>query len=249
MKPGRPLAAFVLAASMLAGHHALAACPQGALGTSRVMEVDVSRTPGIGTFQFKTPVLEPGEVILTFDDGPVPSTTPKILDALAQQCVRASFFMIGKRAAAHPELVRRMVEEGHTVASHTFSHAELKALPEAEAEREVVEGYRAVEEAAFGETDGDRARFFRFPGFKSTPQLLAFARAHHIAVVSADMSAQDWRGGPPEETMQRLEALLDKKGRGIIVLHDNQQNTAALLPALLDELKARGLRVVHMEPK
>lgn len=241
---------LLAAAWLLATFLPAAACdnPQ-ALGTSRVMEVDVGRVAGLGAFQFDTPPLAEGEIILTFDDGPVSWSTPAILDALEAQCVLATFFMIGERAAKAPALVRRAQAAGHTLASHTFSHADLGKLPSGEAEREIVEGYRAVERAALGQDAGERPRLFRFPSFRSTPALAAFARAQGITIVSADMSAQDWKGGPPEQTLERLRTLLDRHGKGILVLHDNQKNTAALLPAFLAELKARGMRIVHMVPK
>jgi peptidoglycan/xylan/chitin deacetylase (PgdA/CDA1 family) len=104
-----------------------------ALGTSRVLTVDPATTPRVGLKSFpQTLPLEDHEVVLTFDDGPWPATDRKILAALAQECVRATFFLIGKPASEHPELVRRMAAEGHTVAHHTWTHHNLKYMkPEA----------------------------------------------------------------------------------------------------------------------
>ncbi len=244
-------AGLALAAITLACQHASAqgSCSNpDALGTTRMLKIDVTRTEGIGSFQFDTPPLKAGEVVLTFDDGPTPWATPKVLDALAKECVRAAFFPIGERAEKHPELVKREVEAGHTIGSHSFSHTELPELPEAEAEDEIVEGYRAVETAAYGESKASRPRFFRFPSFSATDQLIAFVREHHTTIVSGDMSPSDWKGDPPEQTMARLRGLLDEHDRGIIVLHDNQDNTAALLPELFAELKERNMDVVQIVP-
>jgi peptidoglycan/xylan/chitin deacetylase (PgdA/CDA1 family) len=98
-----------------------AECPRkDALGTSRVLAVDAATYPRMGLKSFpQTLPLGDREVVLTFDDGPWPATDHKILAALAQECVRATFFLIGRSASAHPELVRRMAAEGHTIAHHT----------------------------------------------------------------------------------------------------------------------------------
>lgn len=230
----------------------------GAIGTARVVEVDTRNIVAVGRSQ-KTftqgpasapPLLRKGEVALTFDDGPLPQTTPKILDILARECVRATFFMIGKRAEAAPELARRLREAGHTLGSHSWSHVKLSGLPEDQAIDDIRKGYEAVERAAYGAPrPPDTPRLFRFPEWSATPALLAFTHGRNIAAIGADISPADWRGHPPEVTLERLRKLLDKTDRGIIVLHDNQKNTVALLPALLAELKARGLRVVQLTPK
>ena len=123
---------IVIAASSAA--HA-ADCPRdGTLGTSRVRTVDPKATPRVGLQSFpQTLPLEDHEVVLTFDDGPHGPTTSKILEALAKECVHATFFMIGQSAAANPALVKRIAAEGHTVAHHTWAHADLKKIDNAAA--------------------------------------------------------------------------------------------------------------------
>ncbi|OCK56573.1 polysaccharide deacetylase family protein [Bradyrhizobium sp. LMTR 3] len=102
-----------------------AECPRkDALGTSRVLAVDAATYPRVGLKSFpQTLPLEDREVVLTFDDGPWQPTDQKILAALAQECVRATFFLLGRRASEHPELVRRMAAQGHTIAHHTAQTA------------------------------------------------------------------------------------------------------------------------------
>ena len=96
---------------------------KNALGTSRVLEVDAATSPRVGLKSFpQTLPLHDREVVLTFDDGPWPATNQKVLATLARECVRATFFMIGKPASEHPELVRRIAALGHTVAHHSWSH-------------------------------------------------------------------------------------------------------------------------------
>src|SRR5215204_5248888 len=115
--------ALVLAlAACVASNAAIAAdCPgrPDALGTSRTLVVDPKAHPLIGTMQYReTLPLEPGEVVLTFDDGPLPKHSNQILEILAAQCVKATFFMVGRQAQANPEGVRRVHDAGHTVATH-----------------------------------------------------------------------------------------------------------------------------------
>jgi peptidoglycan/xylan/chitin deacetylase (PgdA/CDA1 family) len=217
-----------------------------ALGTSRVLKVDTNTTAGFGK-PFKGLPLSSREIVLTFDDGPAPGSTPRILDILARECVRATFFMIGKRAEAEPRLVARAKENGHTIGSHSYSHRNLDTLPPDQAVADIQRGYEAVEKAAYGPGEGDRrARLFRFPSYKSTPELVSFVRAHKGTVASWDISSEDWRGEAAEVTMQRVRRLLVRRDRGVLSLHDNQKNTVEVLPMIIDEIRARGMRIVHL---
>src|SRR6202049_4364024 len=95
-------------------------CPRrGTLGTSRILGVDAATSPRVGLKSFpQTLPLQDHEVVLTFDDGPWPATKPKVLAALAHECVHATFFLIGKPASEHPELVRTIAAQGHTIGHH-----------------------------------------------------------------------------------------------------------------------------------
>ncbi|MFN5451608.1 polysaccharide deacetylase family protein, partial [Bradyrhizobium sp.] len=114
-----------MAAALLVGHCAAAAsaetCPhEGALGTSRVLSVDPKHYPRVGLKSFPdTLPLHDGEVVLTFDDGPSPPMTNKVLAALARECVRATFFLVGKPASGRAALVQRIAAEGHTIGHHS----------------------------------------------------------------------------------------------------------------------------------
>src|SRR5580692_2023243 len=149
-----------------------AECPRkGTLGTSRILRVDAARFPRIGLKNYpQTLPLWDHEVVLTFDDGPWPPTTPKVLAALAAQCVRATFFLIGKPASEHPELVRRIAAEGHTIGYHTWTHPSLMQIPPSETTEEIDHGISADEMALHGvATTIPTTPFFRFPGFEMTP--------------------------------------------------------------------------------
>src|ERR1700730_18864357 len=159
-------AAFAVIATVA---HGATPCPGNAdaLGTARVLDVDAATTPRVGPKQFSQALaLAPKEVVLTFDDGPWPGSTERILDGLRQECVRAAFFLIGRNALAHPALARRELAEGHTVAYHSFSHPMLDPMPIAAAQADIDRGIAAVNGALFGQADhAPAAAFFRFPYF------------------------------------------------------------------------------------
>jgi peptidoglycan/xylan/chitin deacetylase (PgdA/CDA1 family) len=237
----RPLLTFAL---LIALPLAAAAEPCGpdALGTARVLTVDPSQHPQVGRKHFpQTLPLGLREVVLTFDDGPSPATTGRVLDALGKECVRATFFLLGRNAAAHPALVKRIIAGGHTVGTHTFSHPLLSHMNPAAAEAEVERGIKAVELAA-----GSRvAPFFRFPGFASTPALVDRLNGRGLAIFGADLWASDWNRMSPQTELQLVMERIEHAGGGIVLFHDTQPQTAAMIPAFLRALKAKGFRVVH----
>ena len=115
-----------------------------ALGVSRTVEIDTTGGPGFGFEHFKQlDFLRDKEVVLTFDDGPWP-TTPAVLKALADECVKATFFPIGKHATYYPEILRRSRQAGHSVGSHTWSHQDLSKKTPEEAKAEIEKAISAV---------------------------------------------------------------------------------------------------------
>lgn len=229
-----------------------AACPGNpeALGTARVLEVDAASTPRVGRRHFPATLpLAPREVVLTFDDGPWPGTTPKVLEALKHECVRATFFLLGKHAEETPALARRLLAEGHTVAHHTYSHQNLSRLPLAAAEAEINRGIEEDDYAVYGQRRSDPATpFFRFPGFASTPALLDVLNRRGIVVFGADAWASDWNPMSPQEQTRLILGRIEKTGGGIVLFHDTKSQTVGMLAEFLRELKRRGFRVVHVVP-
>jgi peptidoglycan/xylan/chitin deacetylase (PgdA/CDA1 family) len=219
-------------------------CAPDAFGTSRTLTIRTGDRSGIG-HGYPALGLAKGEIILTFDDGPSPSTTPAILDTLAKDCIQATFFMIGKHAEANPELAKRVRDAGHSIGSHTYSHRELNHLAPEDATQDIERGFTAVDKAAFGSV-ADRPHMFRFPGFKSTPELVAFVNSHHGLVVDRNFGADDWRGDPAQIEFERFKAHLVHMDRGIVILHDVQPETVKLLPMVIAELKARHMKIVHL---
>ncbi len=183
------------------------------------------------------------EVVLTFDDGPNPNVTPGILDLLASQCLRATFFPIGAVAKDHPELVKRELAEGHSVGGHTFSHADLSEMPLDQAEKEIRDGFAPLTAA------GAPAAFIRLPGLRASRQVMSWLKDQDIAVIGVDIDGSDWKGDPPDEELARIDAELTKRGRGIIIMHDSQPNTALYLPRLLQQLHDQGYSVVQIKPR
>ena len=223
-----------------------------ALGTSRVMEVNPRGGLKLGLKSYpQTLALEKGEVVLTFDDGPLPATTGPILKALDDECVKATFFLVGRNAQANPTVVQREVARGHTVGHHSFSHPfiTMRGLGEAAAKADMEQGFAADDRAAGAQSGATpRTPFFRYPGFADTPELNAWLASRNVAVFGADLWASDWVDMTPQKTMELLLTRLDHAGKGIILLHDTRPQTAKMLPALLRELKTRGYKVVHIVP-
>lgn len=215
------------------------------LGTARVMALDPAVLPRVGTVQYpQTVPLRDHEVVLSFDDGPEPSSTPAVLDALAAQCVKANFFLMGEHARIAPDLVRREYAEGHTIGTHTETHPDLAKMPLADAENEIA-GAIADVNAALGPTE-HAAPFFRAPYLSTTPAIERYLAQSGLMLWSIDVDPEDWRPLTPDEVVARTMTALAKKGSGIILMHDVQTHTAAALPKFLRELKSHGYSVVHV---
>ena len=226
-------------------------CPrQGVLGTSRVLTVDAAAFPRVGLKSFaETLPLADKEVVLTFDDGPFPPTTTPILEALARECVRATFFMIGRSAAANPELVKRIAAEGHTVGHHTWSHPNLMRIPFSAAVEDINRGIAADEMALHGSAGSvPTTPFFRCPYFESTPALLDLLQSRGLVVFGTDLWASDWDQMTPQQELKLITDRLHAAGKGIILFHDSKARTAAMLPDFLQELKKRGYKIVNIVP-
>jgi peptidoglycan/xylan/chitin deacetylase (PgdA/CDA1 family) len=221
-----------------------------ALGTSRVLEVDARETPRVGRKHFPATLpLQPKELVLTFDDGPVPATTPKVLDALKAECVRATFFLLARNTEAAPGLARRILAEGHSVGHHSYSHPLLNKMPIANAVADINRGIEVDEMAIYGQRRSDPATpFFRFPGFASSPALLDELARRQIVVFGADVWASDWNEMSPPTELGLILRRIEQVGRGIVLFHDTKMQTTSMLPAFLRELKQRGFRVVHVVP-
>jgi len=247
----RAFAALAIAVAAFAPDVASAApCPgrANALGTARTMTVDPREYPRIGTMQYtNTLPLEDKEVILTFDDGPMPPYTNRVLDILAEHCVKATFFIIGRMARGYPDLLKRILADGHTVGTHSQNHVlAFDRMPLHAVQREVEDGIASVAQA-LGKREAV-APFFRIPGLLRAPQVEGYLQHRTLTTWSADIAGDDWKHITASEVVRRVMERLAEKGKGIVLLHDIQPATALALPELLRDLKAQGYRIVHAVP-
>jgi peptidoglycan/xylan/chitin deacetylase (PgdA/CDA1 family) len=239
-----------LLSSVAAQAASAADCPghPDAIGTSRTIVVDPRAHPIIGTMQYgKTLPLEDHEVVLTFDDGPLPKYSNQILDILAAHCAKATFFLVGSQAHANPEGVRKVRDAGHTVATHSQNHPTgMDRLPLDRSRQEIDQGIASVTAAL---ADGTApAPFLRIPGLRTNNGIEEFAASKGLQIWSADFPADDWRNVSANRVYELAIKRLEAKGKGILLLHDIQARTVTALPRILHELKVRGYRIVHVVP-
>ncbi len=217
-----------------------------ALGVSRTVQLDTTGGPGLGMSQYRDyDFLQPGEVVLTFDDGPWPNTTPAVLNALAAQCVQAIFFPIGKHSTWHPAVLKQVIAAGHSVGTHTWSHQNLANKSPQEAIDEIERGISAITLMA----GQPLAPFFRFPQLRQTAELKAHLAQRNIAAFSIDIDSEDFRVHNAQKLVVSMMDKLKKKGKGILLMHDLHKWSAAAVPDLLAQLKAGGYKVVFIRPK
>jgi peptidoglycan/xylan/chitin deacetylase (PgdA/CDA1 family) len=243
-----PAAAAPAAATAMA-QPARATCSNpNALGVGRTVEIDTTGGPGFGFEHFKQlDFLRDHEVVLTFDDGPWPGNTPAVLKALADECTTGIFFSIGKHATYYPEILKQVYAAGHTVGSHTWSHATLtnKKLTEQQKKEEIEKGIAAVK-WALGTAPSP---FFRFPALQHPPEMVTYLGERNIAMFSCDLDSFDFKAKNAQQVIDVTFKKLDKLGKGIILMHDFHKHTAEALPEILKRLKAGGYKVVAMKAK
>jgi peptidoglycan/xylan/chitin deacetylase (PgdA/CDA1 family) len=237
----------------------IAACPANpnALGVSRVVEVDTSGAPIFGARNKGIDFLRQGEVVLTFDDGPWPNNTPKVLAALARHCTKAIFFPIGTHASYEPDLLKQVAAAGHAVGSHTWCHQNLaktkgpcllyrtRQVVEYNFKDEIEKGISAVSWAL----GGPISPFFRFPGLQQPPEAITYLAQRNVAIFSTDFDSFDFKMQRPEQVRKSVMEKLKQYGKGIILMHDFRHATADAISQILDDLKAGGYRVVQMRAR
>jgi peptidoglycan/xylan/chitin deacetylase (PgdA/CDA1 family) len=173
-----------------------------------------------------------------------------VLKALADECVKAIFFPIGKHATYYPEILRQVAQQGHTIGSHTWSHKDLSQMATKDPEGAKAEIEKAISAVKWAlEDQGQEAPFFRFPALRHPPEMVTYLGQRNIAIFSTDMDSFDFKMRKPEQVRQSIMAKLKKHGKGIVLMHDFQHATAEAAMDLLNDLKAGGYKVVFMKPK
>lgn len=214
------------------------ACDSTKLGVERTIGV----TADAGSIET---LLNEGEVVLTFDDGPDPKRTPAVLDQLDRQCTKATFFLLGGQADRYPDMVREIVRRGHALGGHSWSHANLMTLTADAAHSEVSTGMDAVN-AALAET-GAKAIMFRFPFVATNAELSADVREMGLLEVGVTADGADWTKNRPEASVDMILEKLDLAGRkGVILLHDPFDKSDERVNLLLSRLKLDGYRIVAL---
>jgi peptidoglycan/xylan/chitin deacetylase (PgdA/CDA1 family) len=220
----------------------MAGCGADALGTSRVLQLP-REGAAYGREHYGPLQLAPDEFVLTFDDGPRPGSTERVLQALKAQCAKATFFMNGEPMRDHAELAQRVQAEGHTVGMHGYKHSAFGELPP----KDQLADLEAMQKMHRYVIGGEPAAW-RYPYLAETPVLREALARQNVTVLSADVPLQDWRAGQtPEQLADELIASLRRSGGGIVLLHDVQDVTAAALPMLLRRLKQQGWKLVHLQ--
>jgi peptidoglycan-N-acetylglucosamine deacetylase len=224
----------------------------GRIGISRVLAIDPAKHRRIGSKPYRSSLplaslpLEHREVVLTFDDGPLPPYTDCVLDTLAAERARAVFFIVGRMARRWPHLVRRAFLEGHTIGTHTENHLDLSQLSVEDALLEVDAGIASAVAALGG--IGAIAPYFRFPFELNSADVEEHLASRGIASWGADVVPKDWTDITPKQLVKRVLSGLEGTGKGIIMLHDIQDRTVRALPDLLRQLKCCGYRISHAIP-
>ena len=213
-------------------------CPGNpdALGTSRVLTLSPGELSRIGSIQYSQSLpLNDHEVVITFDDGPIPPYSNSVLETLASQCVKATYFLVGEMAQAYPSIVRRIYNAGHTIGTHSQNHPyAFQRLSLQNAERQVDNGIASVD-TALG--DPKRCRRSSDSGSGQNRCHRRYFASKSLVTWSADVVADDWKHIGANEIVRRAMRRLEAKGRGILLLHDIHPATALALPTLLKELK------------
>lgn len=191
--------------------------------------------------------LKPKQLVLSFDGGPHPERTFRILKTLEQWGVKATFFQVGSQARNHSEVTRKIVQQGHnighTVESVSGSHSPLNRMPLKKAEKEIIRGHTEVAMAA-----GRDVPFFRFPTGVSSEHLETIVKSKGMIPLSWNLNSLDWKTRDPRKLLDQVVRELEAQEGGILLLHDSLEQTVMILPHLLQELKARGFTLVSPTP-
>jgi len=176
------------------------------------------------------------EVALTFDDGPRPEVARELLNVLGKEEVKATFFVVGSQVEKHPALVRRMMNEGHEVGNHTYSHPRLNGLDAAGIKAEIARCDKAIFQAT-----GARTNLFRPPGMRYDDVVIDTAQDLNYVTVHWNVGAQDFVG---RDTSKVAQKVLNNTRPGSVILLHGHPDTLRAIPEIVRTLRAKGYRFV-----
>jgi peptidoglycan/xylan/chitin deacetylase (PgdA/CDA1 family) len=209
--------------------------------------VDADSSPGLAT-NGKTGT-SGGEVALTFDDGPDPQTTPRILATLRKHNVKATFFVVGSQVEKHPDLLRRIVDEGHTIGNHTYDHADMSHLTPGQMRVELQRTQKAVDKAMgyHYEMQTMRPPYGEpyFDGSDALPAFQRIVRQEQLFPVVWTIDTQDYlKAGNPQgivkSVVRRGRTERGKDRDQVVLMHDIHPQDAQALPGIIDHLEHQG---------
>lgn len=192
------------------------------------------------------------ELVLTFDDGPNPKTTPKVLDVLKEHHIHAIFFLVGEMAGSEskkvPPILDRIIKEGHVIGNHTMTHQDLcrKKTSDERAAKEIDEGKRVIEKAT-----GIKTVWFRAPYGVRCTRLEKMLEERGITHFHWDLDPQEWKHGNVEKTVKYVTGQLSRNSdRVVLLMHDVKEVTTKALPEILDWIDAENAKrlAVHKKP-
>lgn len=194
------------------------------------------------------------EIVLSFDDGPSAIYTASVLRSLKEVNAKAHFFELGKSIRQNPEVTKAVAADGHAVGTHSVTHSCLANTPTCErlmykvlSPTEAIAEIKGGHQAAF-DTLGFVEPFFRFPYGEVDPGLRTFLNENGVAEFNWNIDSEDWKAQTNEDLLKNTLNTIDRKGRGILLMHDIHRRTAEILPQLLAELYNRGFSVVLLQP-
>lgn len=177
-------------------------------------------------------------IALTFDDGPHATLTPKLLDLLAAHHIRATFFVIGENVAKHPEIVARAAREGHEIGSHSWSHPNLAKMSDDSVRQQLRQTEDAIENAT-----GRKPTLLRPPYGSVTPRQKRWIHEQFgYEIILWDVDPLDWKRPGPTVVCNRI--VKETRAGSIVLAHDIHPGTIAAMPAVLDQLQAKGFQFV-----
>ena len=180
-------------------------------------------------------------IILTFDDGPHPRTTPRILEILKRRNIKAIFFVLGLQAEKYPQLLRKISEDGHEIGNHTYNHKNLAQLSEADARQQIDRTSKIVERIT-----GKKPRFLRPPYGASNRQLLKICKSENLSLLLWTIDPRDWRYKNETVILRNLNKQLGLYGTprgGAVLLHDIYPATVRVLNKFLDQISANDFQI------
>lgn len=204
---------------------------------------------GRGRFFPIRKIKDKDKVVLTFDDGPDPLYTPRILDILKKYNVRAVFFLVGENVRKYPQLAQKIVEEGHDIGNHSFNHANLLILKSRAIKKNIMMANREI-----ANITGMVPQFFRPPRGLYNKAVLDLCDGLGMRVILWSLTSLDWRGiSATKMTKMVLEKV---KGGDIILFHDsgnifykkktNHENTVRALPKIIEGIQKKGLKITAL---